>query len=85
MNKQETYRSTISDFLGVDQKKIHTYWKGRIALYTALKAMNIGKGDEVILPAFTCVVVHTIFTQSKSSTFTSCSTVNSGNCIVTSK
>ena len=57
MNKQETYRSTISDFLGVDQKKIHTYWKGRIALYTALKAMNIGKGDEVILPAFTCVVV----------------------------
>jgi len=57
MNKQETYHNTISDYLGVHQKTIQTYWKGRVALYTALKAMNIGQGDEVILPAFTCVVV----------------------------
>ncbi|MDC1203376.1 DegT/DnrJ/EryC1/StrS family aminotransferase [Crocinitomicaceae bacterium] len=57
MNKQEAYHNTISDYLGVHQKTIQTYWKGRVALYTALKAMNIGQGDEVILPAFTCVVV----------------------------
>jgi len=57
MNKQETYHSDISDYLGVNQQNIQTYWKGRVALYTALKAMNIGAGDEVILPAFTCVVV----------------------------
>jgi len=31
--------------------------KGRVGLYGLLKAMNIGKGDEVILPAYTCVVV----------------------------
>lgn len=34
---------------------------GRMALYAALEAMDIGKGDEVILPAFTCeVVVHAL-------------------------
>lgn len=33
------------------------FWKGRVALYTMLKALGIGPGDEVILPGFTCVVV----------------------------
>lgn len=30
---------------------------GRMALYALLRALDIGPGDEVILPAFTCVVV----------------------------
>lgn len=30
---------------------------GRMALYRILEALDIGPGDEVILPAFTCVVV----------------------------
>lgn len=33
------------------------FWKGRVALYALLKAFGIGAGDEVIVPAFTCVVV----------------------------
>ena len=33
------------------------YWKGRVALYTILKAMGVRAGDEVIMPAYTCVVV----------------------------
>jgi len=37
--------------------KIFYFWKGRVALYAILKALNITKGDEIILPAFTCVVV----------------------------
>ena len=32
-------------------------WKGRVALYAILKALRIGPGDEVVIPAFTCVVV----------------------------
>lgn len=30
---------------------------GRMAFYTALKVLNIGAGDEVILPGFTCSVM----------------------------
>jgi dTDP-4-amino-4,6-dideoxygalactose transaminase len=34
-----------------------TFWKGRTALRAILEALEIGEGDEVIVPAFTCVVV----------------------------
>ena len=34
-----------------------TYGSGRMALYSILKTMSIKKGDQVILPAFTCTVV----------------------------
>lgn len=34
-----------------------TFWKGRVALYSFLQSLNLSKGDEVILPALTCVVV----------------------------
>lgn len=34
-----------------------TFGSGRMALYALLEALDIGPGDEVIVPAFTCVVV----------------------------
>jgi dTDP-4-amino-4,6-dideoxygalactose transaminase len=34
-----------------------SFWKGRVALYAILKALDIKSGDEVILPGYTCVVV----------------------------
>ena len=34
-----------------------SYFKGRVALYALLESMGVGRGDEVIMPAFTCVVV----------------------------
>jgi dTDP-4-amino-4,6-dideoxygalactose transaminase len=55
--KIDKYKKAISVILDCNPKDIFLYWKGRVALYAILKAMNIGKGDEVILPAFTCVVV----------------------------
>lgn len=36
---------------------IYFHYKGRVSLYAILKAMGVGAGDEVIIPAFTCVVV----------------------------
>jgi perosamine synthetase len=54
---QTKYKQAIASFLGVDSTSIFLYWKGRIALYAALKALGVGKNDEVIIPAFTCVVV----------------------------
>lgn len=51
------YKQILSETLGASTEQIFLYWKGRVALYALLKAMNIKSGDEVILPAYTCVVV----------------------------
>ena len=51
------YKSLIANILKVEAKQIFLYWKGRVALFAILNAMGIQKDDEVILPAFTCVVV----------------------------
>lgn len=51
------YKKSIASVLLCDEKKIFLYWKGRIALYVFLKSLDLKDGDEVILPAFTCVVV----------------------------
>jgi perosamine synthetase len=37
--------------------KVFTFWKGRVALYAILKALNLGPGDAVFMPGYTCVVV----------------------------
>jgi perosamine synthetase len=52
-----TYKKSIADYLKVDDTKIFLFWKGRVALYAILKGLGITAGDEVIIPAFTCVVV----------------------------
>jgi dTDP-4-amino-4,6-dideoxygalactose transaminase len=57
MNVELTYQARIAQYLQIDAEQVSLYWKGRVALYTVLKAMGIGPGDEVVLPAFTCVVV----------------------------
>jgi dTDP-4-amino-4,6-dideoxygalactose transaminase len=51
------YRVAIAQVLETEPNRVFLYWKGRVALYALLKAMGVGQGDEVILPAFTCVVV----------------------------
>ncbi len=49
-------RDELSKYLD-GKKDIFFHFKGRVSLYAILKAMKIGPGDEVIIPAFTCVVV----------------------------
>ena len=56
-NLEYTYKKEIASYLNTSEQQIFLYWKGRVALYAILKAMGVGKDDEVILPAFTCVVV----------------------------
>lgn len=51
------YKTHISSLLSVETSNLFLYWKGRIGLYSLLKAMGVEEGDEVILPAYTCVVV----------------------------
>jgi dTDP-4-amino-4,6-dideoxygalactose transaminase len=57
MKYEEEYKKRISAFLDVTSSQIDLYWKGRVALYALLKSFGIKEGDEVIIPAFTCVVV----------------------------
>jgi perosamine synthetase len=42
---------------GASSKFTFTFWKGRVALYGALKALGIGPGDGVIIPGYTCAAV----------------------------
>jgi dTDP-4-amino-4,6-dideoxygalactose transaminase len=51
------YKKKIASYLSANENQIFLYWKGRVALYALLKAMGVKKDDEVVLPAFTCVVV----------------------------
>jgi len=54
---QKKYKKVIAEYLNVESTQISLYWRGRVGLYCILKAMDLKPGDEVILPAFTCVVV----------------------------
>lgn len=42
--------------INIKSDNVFCFFKGRIALYAILKAAGLKKGDEVILPGFTCVV-----------------------------
>ncbi len=54
--KKKTLNSEIHNYLDLNSF-VFWYWQGRVALYAILKAMGVKNGDEVILPAYTCVVV----------------------------
>jgi len=54
---QIKFKEAIRAILKNQSIQVTMFWKGRVALYAILKAMNIQPGAEVILPAFTCVVV----------------------------
>jgi len=51
-----TYEAQISSIFGADYHAF-SFWKGRVALYAILRALDLKETDEVILPGYTCVVV----------------------------
>ena len=50
----DEYQQAFARFIGTEHA--FAFWKGRVALYAMLRALGIGKGDEVILPGYTCVM-----------------------------
>jgi perosamine synthetase len=48
------YQQQFARFLGAEQA--FAFWKGRVGLYALLRALDVGAGDEVILPGYTCVM-----------------------------
>lgn len=54
---RDEYRAVIGETLGLSPDRVFLFGKGRVALYAILRALDVGPGDEVIVPAFTCVAV----------------------------
>lgn len=50
-------KNSLSNYFEISPDSVHLFWKGRVGLYSILSGMDVKKGDEVIIPAFTCVVV----------------------------
>jgi dTDP-4-amino-4,6-dideoxygalactose transaminase len=57
MTEHELLRERVGAMVGVPADHVTLFWRGRVALYAILRALGIGPGDEVIVPAFTCVAV----------------------------
>jgi dTDP-4-amino-4,6-dideoxygalactose transaminase len=57
MTPHDELRRGIGELIGVPPDHVTLFWRGRVALYAILQALGIGPGDEVIVPAFTCVAV----------------------------
>ena len=55
MDNQQ-FKKQLAGHLSAETRNIFLFWKGRVALYAILKAIGVKEDDEVILPAFTCVV-----------------------------
>lgn len=53
---QSAYKAAIETYLGAGTQAF-LFWKGRVALYAILDALGLGSGDEIIVPALTCVAV----------------------------
>jgi perosamine synthetase len=51
----DTFERMFSRYLGV--KYCVSFGRGRVALYSILRALGVGSSDEVILPPYTCFVV----------------------------
>jgi len=50
------FKKEISKYLN-ESKNIYLHKKGRVSLFFLLKTMGIQKDDEIVIPAYTCVVV----------------------------
>ena len=51
-----SHEQILKKNIGSD-KEVFEFFKGRVGLYALLKVMNISKEYEVVIPAYTCIVV----------------------------
>jgi perosamine synthetase len=57
VTSHDDLRLAMGALIGVPPDHVTLFWRGRVAMYAILRALGIGLGDEVIVPAFTCVAV----------------------------
>ena len=56
VDMHQLVKEKLAEHFSINPVHISLFWKGRVALYAILRAIGIEEGDEIILPAFTCVV-----------------------------
>jgi len=56
MTTAESQNEAAAKASVLSQEAVH-FWKGRVAFYALLKAIEVGPGDGVLMPGYTCVVV----------------------------
>ena len=56
VNGCQLLKEQLAGYLSTNPNSVFLFWKGRVGLYAILKSLGIKDGDEIILPAFTCVV-----------------------------
>lgn len=56
-NAIKSLEQLLTTILPIKIKNVILFASGRTALFAILSSMDIGKGDEVLLQAFTCIVV----------------------------
>jgi dTDP-4-amino-4,6-dideoxygalactose transaminase len=57
VTSHDALRAAMGELVGVPPDHVALFWRGRVALFAILRGLGIGPGDEVIIPAFTCVAV----------------------------
>jgi dTDP-4-amino-4,6-dideoxygalactose transaminase len=57
VTSHDLLRARVGEMIGVPAEHVTLFWRGRVAMYALLRALGVGPGDEVIVPAFTCVAV----------------------------
>jgi perosamine synthetase len=57
MSDHDSLRRAMGALIGVPPDHVTLFWRGRVAMYAILRALGVGRGDEVVVPAFTCVAV----------------------------
>jgi perosamine synthetase len=57
VSDHDQLRRAMGALIGVPPEHVTLFWRGRVAMYAILRALGVGLGDEVIVPAFTCVAV----------------------------
>src|SRR4051794_11309390 len=57
MSSSDELRRVTGELIGVPPDHVALFWRGRVALYAILRSLGVGPGDEVVVPAFTCVAV----------------------------
>jgi perosamine synthetase len=57
VSDHDDLRRAMGALVGVPPEHVTLFWRGRVAMYAILRSLGIGPGDEVVIPAFTCVAV----------------------------